>query len=95
VATNAQPIGVIARLLDLSERRVQQPSGEGVIPKAERGHYDLVGAVRGYLVYLRNLASRRGAGLRHRAGTADQGQGRPVGAGAEKTLGRVRLNAAF
>jgi hypothetical protein len=26
VATNAQPIGVIARLLDLSERRVQQLS---------------------------------------------------------------------
>jgi hypothetical protein len=46
VATNAQPIGVIARLLDLSERRVQQLSREGVIPKAERGQYDLVGAVR-------------------------------------------------
>ena len=39
-----QPIGVIAKLLDLSERRVQQLSREGVIPKAERGQYDLVGS---------------------------------------------------
>ena len=56
MATNAQPIAVIARLLDLSERRIQQLSREGVIPKAERGQYDLVGAVRGYVAYLRDLA---------------------------------------
>jgi len=54
VASNAQPIVVIARLLDLSERRIQQLSREGVIPKAERGQYDLVGAVRGYVAYLRD-----------------------------------------
>jgi phage terminase Nu1 subunit (DNA packaging protein) len=62
LATNAQPIGVIARLLDLSERRVQQLSREGVIPKAERGQYDLVGAVRGYVAYLRDLAVTAQAG---------------------------------
>ncbi len=37
MSSAAQPIGVIAKLLDLSERRVQQLSREGVIPKAERG----------------------------------------------------------
>jgi phage terminase Nu1 subunit (DNA packaging protein) len=62
MAANAQPIGVIARLLDLTERRVQQLSREGVIPKAERGEYDLVGAVRGYVAYLRDLAVRAQAG---------------------------------
>lgn len=62
MSTNAQPIGVIARLLDLSERRVQQLSREGVIPKAERGQYDLVGAVRGYVAYLREQAVRAQAG---------------------------------
>jgi phage terminase Nu1 subunit (DNA packaging protein) len=62
MAANAQPIGVIARLLDLTERRVQQLSREGVIPKAERGEYDLVGAVRGYVVYLRDLAMKAQAG---------------------------------
>ncbi len=64
MATNAQPIGVIARLLDLSERRVQQLSREGVIPKAERGQYDLVGAVRAYDANLRDLAVKAQAGGR-------------------------------
>ena len=58
----AQPIGVIAKLLDLSERRVQQLSREGVIPKAERGQYDLIGSVRGYVRYLRDQALRAQAG---------------------------------
>ena len=58
----SQPIGVIAKLLDLSERRVQQLSREGVIPKAERGQYDLIGSVRGYVRYLRDQAVRAQAG---------------------------------
>ena len=62
MATNAQPIAVIARLLDLSERRIQQLSRDGVIPKAERGQYDLVAAVRGYVAYLRDLAVKAQAG---------------------------------
>ena len=62
MAANAQPIAVIARLLDLSERRIQQLSREGVIPKAERGQYDLVAAVRGYVAYLRDLAVKAQAG---------------------------------
>lgn len=67
MASNAQPITMIARLLDLTERRVQQLSREGVIPKAERGRYELVGAVRGYVRYLRELA------LKADLGTADYG----------------------
>lgn len=62
MATNAQPLAVIAKLLDLTERRVQQLSREGVIPKAERGRYDLVGAVRGYVAYLREQARAAEAG---------------------------------
>ncbi|EAQ47266.1 hypothetical protein MED193_18774 [Roseobacter sp. MED193] len=57
-----QPISVIARLLDLSERRVQQLSREGVIPKAKRGQYDLIGSVRGYVRYLRDQATKAQAG---------------------------------
>ena len=56
MADNTQPISVIARLLDLSERRVRQLSTEGVIPRAARGRYELVGAVRGYIGFLRDLA---------------------------------------
>ena len=72
MASNTQPIAVIARLLDLTERRVQQLAREGVIPPAarsgaERGRYDLVGAVRGYVHYLREQAAR------FQSGTADFG----------------------
>ena len=62
MSSASQPIGVIARLLDLSERRVQQLSREGVIPKAERGQYDLIGSVRGYVRYLRDQALKAQAG---------------------------------
>jgi phage terminase Nu1 subunit (DNA packaging protein) len=62
VSSATQPIGVIAKLLDLSERRVQQLSREGVIPKAQRGQYDLIGSVRGYVRYLRDQATRAQAG---------------------------------
>jgi phage terminase Nu1 subunit (DNA packaging protein) len=62
MSSATQPIGVIAKLLDLSERRVQQLSREGVIPKAERGQYDLIGSVRGYVRYLRDQAARAQAG---------------------------------
>lgn len=62
MSSATQPIGVIARLLDLSERRVQQLSREGVIQKAERGQYDLIGSVRGYVRYLRDQALKAQAG---------------------------------
>ncbi|WP_319825849.1 terminase small subunit, Nu1 [Thalassovita sp.] len=62
MSSASQPIGVIAKLLDLSERRVQQLSREGVIPKATRGQYDLIGSVRGYVRYLREQAVRTQAG---------------------------------
>lgn len=67
MAGNTQPVTVIARLLDLSERRVQQLVREGVIPKPERGRYELVGAVRGYVRYLRDLV------LKSETGVADYG----------------------
>ncbi len=62
MSSASQPLGVIAKLLDLSERRVQQLSREGVIPKATRGQYDLIGSVRGYVGYLRDQAAKAQAG---------------------------------
>ena len=67
MSTNTQPITVIARLLDLTERRVQQLARDGVIPRSERGRYDLIGAVRGYVRYLRDQILKDGAA------TADYG----------------------
>ena len=62
MAAATQPLAVIAKLLDLSERRVQQLSREGIIPKATRGQYDLIGSVRGYVHYLRDQAVSAQAG---------------------------------
>lgn len=50
------PIGTIAKLLMLTDRRVQQLVTEGVLPKAERGRYELVPVVQGYIRYLRDRA---------------------------------------
>ena len=47
------PVSTIAKLLDLSERRIQQLSQKGVIPKSAHGEYDLVGAVQGYIRHLK------------------------------------------
>lgn len=53
------PVATIAKLLMLSDRRVQQLTKEGVIPKAERGRYELAPAVQGYIRFLqeRSLSS--------------------------------------
>jgi phage terminase Nu1 subunit (DNA packaging protein) len=50
------PIGTVAALLDLTERRVNQLTNEGVIPKVAHGRYNLPMAVRAYIKYLRERA---------------------------------------
>ena len=45
---------VIARLLVITPRRLQQLTKEGHIPKAERGRYELVPVVQAYIRYLRD-----------------------------------------
>lgn len=52
------PVATIAKLLLLTDRRVQQLTKEGVIPKAERGRYELAPAVQGYVRYLQDRSHR-------------------------------------
>lgn len=49
-------IEIISKLLMLSERRCQQLVNDGVIPKQDRGQYDLVKSVQGYVKFLRERA---------------------------------------
>jgi hypothetical protein len=59
MASSAQPtypVGVIAKLLMLTERRVQQLAAEGSIPKAQHGRYELAPTVQAYIRYLRDRA---------------------------------------
>lgn len=55
-AAATYPVSTIAKLLLLTERRVQQLTEQGVIPKAERGRYELAPAVQGYVKFLRDRA---------------------------------------
>jgi phage terminase Nu1 subunit (DNA packaging protein) len=50
--TPTYPVGTIAKLLLISERRVQQLTRDGVIPRADRGRYELAPAVQGYIRFL-------------------------------------------
>jgi len=56
VAENLYSVDVISKLLNLTERRVQQLAKEGIIPKAEKGKYNLVAVVKAYITYLQELA---------------------------------------
>ena len=51
------PVAKIASLLLITTRRVQQLVKEGVIPKTERGRYELEPAVHGYIRYLQDRGS--------------------------------------
>jgi hypothetical protein len=55
-AVATYPVSTIAKLLLLTERRVQQLTEQNIIPKAERGRYELAPAVQGYIKFLRDRA---------------------------------------
>jgi phage terminase Nu1 subunit (DNA packaging protein) len=48
-------VAVVARLLDVTERRVQQLSKQGILTKDDRGKYDLLKSGREYIRYLHTL----------------------------------------
>jgi len=50
---NTRTAKTLAELFDLLERRIQQLAAEGIIPRTKTGQYDFLGAVRGYVGYLR------------------------------------------
>ena len=54
MAENTQPAAVISKLLDITPRRLQQLAQDGIVPKADRGRYPLVGCVQGYIRFLRD-----------------------------------------
>lgn len=47
------PASTIAKLFDLTERRVHQLVKERVLPRSSRGNYELVSCIKGYINYLR------------------------------------------
>jgi phage terminase Nu1 subunit (DNA packaging protein) len=53
---SGHPVGVIAKLLDMTPRRVQQLVKEGIIPKPKsRGEYEIGPCVIGYIRHLNSM----------------------------------------
>ena len=65
---------LMARVLDISPRRLQQLVTDGIIEKAERGKFDLIGTVHGYIRFLRDRLKAQDGGsedlMRSRASIA-------------------------
>jgi len=62
----AYPVEIIAKLLTITPRRVQQLANENVITKTARGQYDLIKSVQGYIDYLNNQ-------IPHKSNTGESG----------------------
>lgn len=60
------PVATIAKLLMITERRVQQLTSEGIIPKEGHGQYNLAKAVQGYIRYIQQ-------GTKHSVFSEDDG----------------------
>ena len=53
------PVAIIAKLLNLSERRVQQLAHQGIIPKAIKAKYELIPSIQGYIDYLKKKVAEK------------------------------------
>jgi phage terminase Nu1 subunit (DNA packaging protein) len=79
------PANVLARLFNLTERRIQQLAKDGVIVRGERGKYDFIASVRGYIGYLQERSIGRGDGEYDESGDIKEERKRLIHAQAEKT----------
>ena len=57
-AAGVVPAAMMAKLLGVSERRLQQLRKEQILPAGGHGKYELVGSVQGYIKYLKEAANR-------------------------------------
>lgn len=89
MSDNLYPVSTIAKLLNLTERRVQQLAKDGIIPKSEKGKYNLVGVIKSYVKYLQELAFGRHAG-----GTADEAGSRARLIAAKAAIAEIELEKA-
>lgn len=85
--TDRVPVDVVADMLGLSARRVQQLVAENVVPKPLKGLYNLRDAVKGYIRYLSERAiggATGGIGGKHVAASIAESRARSEAAKAER-----------
>ena len=56
------PVEVMSKLLLLTPRRIQQLANDNIIIKTERGRYDLIKSVQGYIEYLNEQIPNKSSG---------------------------------
>lgn len=78
----------ISKLLNLTERRVQQLAKDGIIPKADKDKYNLNEAVTAYVTYLQELAFGK------RAGNSTEAESRSRWVAAKAALTEIELERA-
>jgi phage terminase Nu1 subunit (DNA packaging protein) len=49
----------LSKIINLTDRRIQQLAKKGIIPKANHGKYDLVDSINGYVCYLQDLVQTK------------------------------------
>ena len=57
------PIGSLCRVLNLSDRRIQQLVKEGVLTKEERGRYPFLTNIKNYVLYLQARVDGNSTGV--------------------------------
>jgi len=55
------PVAQMAKLFNVTERRVQQLASDGIIPRADRGRYHIIESVMGYVKFLQERAYGKSA----------------------------------
>lgn len=75
------PVSTIAKLLNLTERRIQQLVKENVLPPPVKQRYNLVACVQGYIQYLQEKA----AGIKNETIDIHKERARLIRAQADKT----------
>lgn len=59
------PAKVIAELLGITPRRLQQLANDGFVPRSDRGQYPLIGSVQGYIRYLKQASRESNRSSEH------------------------------
>jgi hypothetical protein len=87
--TRYAPVDTIARLLNLTPRRVQQLAKEGHFPQSRRGHYEVVPTVQGYCRYMQGIVG--GVDDEHRSVQTEIAKQRAERLARENALARGEL----
>ena len=84
------PVAAVAKICNVTDRRIQQLAKEGIIPKPERGRYPLIRCVTSYIQYLQ----ARLDGIGTTAPNIEDAKARKIA--AEARLAEIELaNAEF